>query len=134
MWWDKIREKMVDNVTAMAAAGVVAALLAIWGWARSYVGVEMPIGAVVAFALDDCPQDGKWTAFNDANGRSAYRSYRRFGSHLPRFLRRYISQLSLIASFLAEPVGLRDFSLYPARSFPSDIRIVYRFCATDRIN
>jgi hypothetical protein len=68
--WPTLREKLVDNVATMAVAGLVALILAVWGWARSYVGVEVPIGAVVAFASDECPQDGKWVSFNDANGRT----------------------------------------------------------------
>jgi hypothetical protein len=65
-----LKEKLIENVATLAVAGVVASVLAVWGWARSYVGVEIPVGAVVAFASDECPQDGKWVSFNDANGRT----------------------------------------------------------------
>ena len=68
--WETFKQKLIDNVMTAAAAGLIAVVLAIWGWARSYVGVEFPVGAVIAFALDDCPQDGTWARFNDANGRT----------------------------------------------------------------
>jgi hypothetical protein len=65
----KLKEKLIENVATLAVAGLVAVVLAVWGWARNYVGVEIPVGAVVAFA-SDCPEDGKWASFNDANGRT----------------------------------------------------------------
>jgi hypothetical protein len=69
--WAIIIQKLKENVATLVAGIIVAAAIAVWGWARSYIYVEIPTGAVVAFDLaDGCPQDGKWTPFIDGNGRT----------------------------------------------------------------